>query len=199
MRSAVAVVLILAGAAWAYADCPGSSVEPADVVALLRPTQTTELDAEFRQRARKHYALTALFHYRRLMLHRTRSEEIRYLNTLPRTQQQLDQVYELTFARDICDDHVISETVYGMFDIAAKLVRRHGIRHRQFINLCLFANAEVGEVAWPAFDMLLQADPKLTVAALRQLSGPTRRRICGGSDPRELSLLQAVRRCQSGL
>ena len=181
------------------ADCPGSSLDRKELEPLIAATGLTSLDRAFKAIPDPNPAVLAVYHQKRLSLNPTRSEEIRYLESLPQTQADVDRIYELTYTPEICGHEVVSQVVYGMYQTAARLVYRHGIQHRGFIQLCLFANAEVGEVAWPEFDQLMVDDPDLTLRALRALPGATRRSICGGSDPRDLTSRQALKMCHSEL
>jgi hypothetical protein len=196
-RSVLLLLACLCAGLPVRGDCPGSSVDPAPVAALVSAPDLKALDAVYQTIDHKHPALAAIYYRRRLALNPTRSEEIRYLKSLPRTQEELDRVYDLTLTPQVCENAVVSDVVYGMFQIAGKLVRRHGIMHGRFIELCLFANAEVGEIAWSEFDTLLEEDPLLTLAAMRELPPDAKARLCGGSDPAHMSVREAIRRCQS--
>jgi hypothetical protein len=120
------------------------------------------------------------------------------LKALPSTEAELDHVYQLTDTPEVCENATVLATVYDMSDTAARLIQKYGILHGRLLSLCLYSNDEVGEVAFPACDTLMQEDPDLTVAALRTLPRTLRIRYCG-TDPRNLSVRVAVARCQSGL
>ena len=197
LRAAIIATLLFAPSA--SADCPGSSVPPEAIVALANASTVAALDRAVDRFGAAHPAIRALYRRRRLALNPTKAEELRYLTSLPRTESDLSRVYELTYARDVCELPAVSETVYGMYQTAVRLVRSHGRFHRRFIELCLLTDGEVGEAAWPEFDLLLTQDSDRTVTALRTLPLRARTSICGGKDPRDLSLKDAVNACASGL
>lgn len=195
----VLVLTVMMLAAESRADCPGSSLDRNELEALIAANDLTALDRAFKAVSNPNSAVLAVYHQKRLSLNPSRSEEIRYLKTLPQTQAEVDRIYELTHTPEICEHEVVSQVVYGMYQTAARLVYRHAIHHRRFIELVLFSNAEVGEVAWPEFDQLMVDDPDLTLRALRTLPEKTRRSICAGSDPMQLTTRQALKVCHSEL
>ena len=180
------------------ADCPGSSVPPEAVLALGDATTVQSLDAAFNRVGAENPALLALYRWRRLSLNPTPREELRYLSALPRSASQLLRIYELTYARDVCEHPAVSETVYDMFDTAARLVQKHGRYHQEFVELCLLTDGELGEVSWPAFDWLLAEDSARMVALLRRLPLEIRTQVCDGKDPRELNDQEVVTVCETG-
>lgn len=192
----VLIVYVLPAAA--RGDCPGSSIDAGEVRAFIEATSLAGLDAAWQRSNHADAALSALYHRRRLDMNPTRDEELRWLQTLPATQADLDRVYQLTYTAGVCESAAVSATVYDMFETATRLAKKFGFQHGRVLSLCLFSNPEVGEVAWPACDTLLQEDPHLTVAALRKLPRALRMRYCG-TDPRRLSEAAILSRCQSGL
>lgn len=180
------------------ADCPGSSITPEAILALGDASTVVALDAAFDRIGAKNPGIVALYRRQRLSLNPTRREELRYLRSLPRTRNELYRIYELTYARDVCEHRAVSETIYDMFDTAARLVHRHGRYHREFIELCLLTDGELGEVAWPAFDWLLAEDSARTISTLRSLPSKTRADICDGRDPRQMTDEEAVTVCEVG-
>ncbi len=86
-----------------------------------------------------------------------------------------------------------------MFDKAVDVIIERRVMHRRFIELCDLTDGEIGEVAWPAFNRLLEADPEPTVAALRSLPTEVRVRLCDGEDPVQLTDVEATERCRSEL
>lgn len=193
------IAVIVALAVRAAADCPGSAVAPEAIRPLLHAVDATTLDLAFRAIASPGPAVVAVYHSRRLALRHSSSEELEFLRSLPRSEQELSAVYQLSFIKDLCEDPVVSSTVYDMFQTAANLAERHGAFHGRVLQLCLWSNAETGEVAWPECDSLLAKDPVTTIRALRSLSAKDRSRMCDGHDPRKLSTREILRLCQSGL
>ena len=194
----VAVVLALL-VSNASADCPDANVDIDIVKGLLAATDVASLDAQYAKCDARDPAIDAVYRKRRLALEPTKEEEQRYLRSLPKTGAALSRIYELTSTRDICEDPLIIDVVYNMFDTAAALVKKHGSDHGRFIQLCDLTDGEMGEVAWPAFDWLLKNDTARTVAALRSLPKAERTRICHGNDPKTLSARKAAKRCRSEL
>lgn len=197
-RLACSLFVALVMASPIAADCPGSPVAPEAILALGEASTIVALDAAFNRIGAKSPGIVALYRHQRLSLNPTRREELRYLRSLPRTRAELQRVYELTYARDVCEHRAVSATIYDMFDTAARLVQRHGRYHREFIDLCLFTDGELGEVAWPAFDWLLAQDPARTIRTLRSLPAKTRAGICDGRDPRQMTDEEAARVCEVG-
>ena len=175
---------------------------PIDVKAaqsLLYAKDLASLDRSFRGLARTDPALVAIYRTRRLRLNPVPAEERRWLRAMPRTARDLRWIYALTYADEIKDDPLVTDVVYEMFGTASSLVQKHGRLHREFIELCTFTTGELAEAAWPMFDWLLEHDPAKTVAALRRLPAETRKRLCKGTDPIDLSEQEAVRECRSEL
>jgi hypothetical protein len=181
------------------ADCPGTRVSAEAVRRLVGSPSVAALDRQFSECDRSDPALVAVYRQRRLELMRTGAEEVRYLEGLPSTQEALQRIDELSWTRGICEDATVSRVVYDMFDTAADLVQRHRGYHVKFIQLCMLTDGLIGEVAWPAFDRLLQQDRGRTLEALRSLPRETRMRLCGGRDPRSLTDSEAGVECRSGL
>jgi hypothetical protein len=204
MTSAAPTLLaltLLLHPAGARAD-PESTERPIDaqvVRDLLGATEVGVLDATFARADPSDAALVAAYRWRRLQLVPTPGEELRYLRALPATGAELAQVSDLSFVAGLRDDLRISEVVDGMFERAARLVARHGRFHRRFIQLCDLTDGALGEVAWPAYDWLLENDAARTVAALRALPSSVRTRLCGGPDPVALPTAEAVDQCRSEL
>ncbi|HEV7240297.1 MAG TPA: hypothetical protein VGQ36_13745 [Thermoanaerobaculia bacterium] len=198
-RLACSLFVTLVIASPIAADCPGSSIPHEAILALGDASTVAALDAAFNRIWAMNPGIVALYRHQRLSLNPTWREELRYLRSLPRTRIELQRIYELTYARDVCEHRAVSETIYDMFDTAARLVQRHGRYHREFIELCLLTDGELGEVAWPAFDWLLEEDSARTISTLRSLPPKTRANICDGRDPRQMTDEEAVTVCEAGL
>jgi hypothetical protein len=193
------VIVLAAVCSPLVADWPGSAVTPEMIKPLLRAADVEALDRAFRAITPTNPAVEAVYHRKRLELRHTAAGEVEFLRTLPRSEQELNAVYQLSDMRDLCEDPLVSSTVYDMFQTSANLAMRHGAFHRRVLQLCLWSIAETGEVAWPECDSLLTEDPNLTTRALRSLPMKERLEICGGHDPRELNTREVLRQCQSGL
>src|SRR5678815_5280328 len=180
-------------------DCPDTSIDAKAVRSLISAPDITTLDRRFVKMNSPDLALVAVYRRRRLDLHRTPQEEVKFPESLPSIQAELSRIYALTDSHDLCGNPYVTDVVYGMFDRAVDVIIQRGVMHRRFIELCDLTDGEVGEVAWPAFDRLLQADTERTVAALRSLSAEVRMRLCGGEDPVQLSDAEAADKCRSEL
>ena len=181
----------------AYGDCVGSSVDAAAARALLDARSIDRLDRAYQKSGTRDAALRALYRRRRLTLNPSTAEEMRFVRGLPASEAELNCVYALIDTGGFGDDQVVQEVVYGMFDTAARVIAHRRTGYRRFIRLCLWSNAEVGEVAWPVYDSLLNEQPRLVIAALRSLDREERLRICDGVDPRLMTDALVEQRCRS--
>lgn len=181
------------------ADCAGSSLNPADVRLLLDAPDVKALDRVFLALNTPEPALRALYRQRRLTFNPVAAEEMRYLKSLPATQAEMDNVYELVDTPGGCGNDVVQSVVYGMFETASRLVKKHGMFHGHFIRLCSFSNAEVGEVAWPEYGWLLENDTRRTLQAVRSLPRKLRLAMCEGADPRNMPDSKARIKCDTDL
>jgi hypothetical protein len=181
------------------ADCPDTTVDAKAVRSLLTTADAASLDSRFAQLRTDDPAIIATYRRRRLQLDPTKQEEVRYLQSLPATREELSRVYTLVDSRDLCGDRIVSDIVDGMWARAARLVRKHGVGHEAFIRRCLLTDGYVAEDAWDVFDWLLKHDTMRTVAAIRKLSSEDQKRVCGDADLQHISAAEARKRCASGL
>ncbi len=195
IRCAFALLLAVS----AYADCVGSSVDAPVARALLDAPSIDRLDRAYENADSRDAALRALYRHLRLTLNPSAAEEMRFVRGLPTSEAELNRVYALVDTHGLCDNPLVQEVVYGMFDTAARVIVHRRTGYRGFIRLCLWSNAEVGEIAWPAYDSLLDEEPRFVIAALRSLGREERMRVCDGVDPRLISDVVAEQRCRSGL
>ena len=142
--------------------------------------------------------LAAVYQSRRLDLSPSQEEEIAFLHSLPTTEEQLSQVYSLTYDSLFSDDERVLNVVYGMFERSARLARKRGIEHQRFISLCLLADGELAENAWEWFDWLLLNDTERTIAAIRELPLEDQRRICRDADLGTMRPEEAREKCAIG-
>src|SRR5206468_5940294 len=103
---------------------------------------------------------------RRLELVYTHAEELRFLESLPATPEELSRVYSLTYCPEIKEHPGVIKVVYDMFGTAARLVHKSGKYHKEFIALVDMTDGELGEIAWPEFDWLLEHDSAKILSAL---------------------------------
>lgn len=182
---------------------PGAQSDPPIdtplVKKLLAAPTIGALDALYRECPPIDAAYRAIYRQRRLTLSRTRSEELRFLETMPSTEEELSRIYQLTDPSEILEDPGIIEVVYEMFGTAAELVHKHGKFHKEFIYLVYMTDGEIGEIAWPEYDGLLNLDPRKTLEALQKLPVEIGRTFCRGIDPKVLSLPEAQQKCHSEL
>lgn len=165
---------------------------------LMHSKDLAALDRAYASAQSPGVSVTAVYRLRRLRMNPTAAEEARYFDSLPSTQAELDRIYEdLTYDRTISEDPVISDVVDNMYDTAAAIAHKRHRGYEKFIRLVLFANADVGEIAWPVYDDLLEEDTAAMFAALRALSKEERLRICRNHDPRELTQLEALVQCHT--
>lgn len=197
-----ATLLLLSAALLAttgFADCPDTTIDAQAVRSLLTATDAATLDSRFSQLRTDDPALVATYRRRRLHLDPTQEEELRYLQSLPTTREELSRVYTLIDSSALCGDPNVSDIVDGMWARAARLVTKNGVGHLAFIRCCLLTDGYVAEDAWDMFDWLLDQDAKRTVAAIRELSPEDQKRICGDADLQHISAAEARKKCASGL
>ena len=162
---------------------------------MIEAKHVRELDDAFMAARRRDLPLIALYRSRRLSLNPTKAEELRYLRSLPKTRDELFCVYRLTYPRAISETPEVAEAVYNMFDRAAALAHENRLGYGDVLRLALWADGELGEVAWDWYAPALEGDPAMMSAAIRQLPLDDQRRLCGGS-VRSFSAQDFVLRCQ---
>jgi hypothetical protein len=176
-------------------------IDEASVRALLEAKNLESLDQVFAKATREDEALKAIYQARRLVLNKSREEELRFLGTLPATNKGLWRVYQLTYLSEskLGEDPRIADVVYGMFERAARYAQRYGSGHGRVLQLCLFSDGELAEVAWEWCDWLIQHDSERTLAAIRSLPVEDQRRMCSGETAEELTVKEAIQKCATDL
>lgn len=183
----------------ANAQCYDTGINPKTVEKLLGAADVAALDAALKRVGAGDVAIMAVYRKRRLALNPVDAEEVRFLRSLPKTASDAKRLVLLTATTDICELPEVAAIVYGMYNTAAKIIKKQGKSHRALIDASVVAEAELADTAWPAFDWLLENDTKLTLSALRILPEADRTRICHGQDPRKVSEKNALEQCRSGL
>ena len=176
------------------------SVDEAAVRALLEARTLESLEGVFKA-AGEDEALKAVYYARRLALNDSREEEVGYLESLPATEKALWRVYELTYPSEskLGEDPRIGDVVYGMFERAACLAKKHESGHRRVLQLCLFSDGELAETAWEWCHWLVQQDSEQALAAIRSLPIEDQRRMCSGESAEGLTVKEAVQKCVTDL
>lgn len=171
------------------------------VRALLEAKDLESLDRLFPNTAQGDEALKAVYLTRRLALSNTRAEELRFLESLPDSEKKLWRVYQLTYpsSSGLGEDSRVGNVVYGMFERAARLARKHGSGHRRVLRLCLFSDGELADIAWDWCGWLVTNDPQRALNAIRTLSVEDQRRMCGDANIEKLTAKEVVEKCVSDL
>lgn len=172
------------------------------VRALLEAKDLKVLDRiSAKAAAQEDEALRAVYQARRLALSKTREEELRFLEALPDSETKLMRVYQLTYpsASGLGEDSRVGDVVYGMFERAARLAKKHGSGHRRVLRICLFSDGELAETAWEWCDWLVKNDPQRTLSAIRSLPVEDQHRMCGDVRIELLTAKKVVEQCISGL
>lgn len=176
-------------------------VDEKAVRALLEAKDLESLDRLFAKTAQGDEALKAVYQARRLALSNTRAEELRFLESLPDSEKKLLRVYQLTYpsSSGLGEDPRVGDVVYGMFERAARLARKHGSGHRRVLRLCLFSDGELADVAWDWCDWLVTNDPQRALDSIRTLPAEDQRRMCGDASLEKLTAKGVVEKCVSDL
>jgi hypothetical protein len=97
------------------------------------------------------------------------------------------------------EDPRIGDVVYGMFERAAHYARKHGKGHRQVLQLCLFSDGELAEIAWEWCGWLLHEDTERALAAIQSLPAKDQQRMCSGEKAEKFTAKDAMQKCITGL
>src|SRR5262245_3522038 len=95
-----------------FGDSSDTSIDVKAVRGLISSTDVVTLDRRFAKMDGTDPALVAVYRRRRLDLHLTAQEEVKFLESLPTTQADLSRVYTLTDSRDLSGEPYVTEVVY---------------------------------------------------------------------------------------
>ena len=184
----------------AQSSSPAENPPPAASIQLLIDATTVpQLDRDFRTvEGDRHPALRALYRQRRLALSPTTEEEARFLESLPRSRDEVISVNSLLDERPLSENVLVQRTVYGMVHQAAELAHRHHTAHQRVFELCLWSDGEIAEITWDDCRWLLEQDPEESLAAFKRLPPADLKRVCDPPDVSNFTPRDAVAKCISG-
>jgi hypothetical protein len=162
---------------------------------LLEAKAVRPLDELFPPAPSTHPAVKAVYRWKRLKLAPGDAEELRYLQGLPASRDDLWSVYALTYIDAFEGNTDITNVVYGLFERAASLAHKHHQAYRRVFELCLESDGELAEAAWKSCGWLLQHAPAPSLAVFRGLPPADQKRICPDTDVRRLTPAEAAKRC----
>src|SRR5262245_16130845 len=113
-----------------------SGADIALIPRLLDAKTVRPLDELFPPAPSTHPAVKAVYRWKRLRLAPGDAEELRYLQGLPASSEELWSVYQLTFIDAFEGNADIADVVDGMFARAAHQAQKHRRAFRQVFEPC---------------------------------------------------------------
>jgi hypothetical protein len=165
---------------------------------ILKAKSLTTLESAIPKAALQDPALRVLYSIRRLELHKTVEEERAFLAALPKSENELERVYALSYLEQYRghENSTLGDAAYEIFELAARSAHKLKTGHQRVFELCLWSNADSGEIAWEWCDWLHVQDPSRAYTAIKALPLEEQKRICG-APIESFTVKEAVRKCRS--
>lgn len=165
---------------------------------LLEAKAVRPLDELFPPAPSTHPAVKAVYRWKRLKLAPGDAEELRYLQGLPASREEVWSIYALTYIDAFEGNTEIDDAVLGMTERAAHQAQKHHRSYRQVFDLCLWSDGDLAVKSWKACAWLFRQAPAPSLQAVRALPPSEWDRICPHQDPRKLTPAEAAKKCLAG-